>query len=92
MSMNLHTARIYKVEYGCQPVNGWDDIKKFLDFLREKQREGINGIWISEDEEDVEIDFSTLEILKKDKTWGKVIQEIIDDSDKSNVFARLAIW
>lgn len=90
--MNLHTARIYKVEYGCQPVNGWDNIEKFLDFLRKKQRERVGGIWISENEEDVEIDFSTLEILKDDKTWGEVIRRIIDDSDKSNAFARLAIW
>lgn len=89
--MNLHTTRKYKVEYGCTPVQGWRDIEKFLHFLREKS-EDMNGIWISENEEDVEIDFDTLEELKDDETWGNVIQTIIDDSDKSNGFARLAIW
>lgn len=91
MSMNLHTTRTYKVEYGCSPVQGWSDIEKFLNFLRE-QSEDMDGIWISENEEDVEIDFSTLEKLKDDETWGKVIRTIIDDSDKSNGYARLAIW
>lgn len=91
MSMNLHTTRTYKVEYGCSPVQGWSDIEKFLNFLRE-QSEDMEGIWISENEEDVEIDFSTLEKLKDDETWGKVIRTIIDDSDKSNGYARLAIW
>jgi len=91
MSMNLHTTRTYKVEYGCSPVQGWSDIEKFLNFLREKS-EDMDGIWISENEEDVEIDFDTLEKLKDDETWGKVIQTIIDDSDKSNDYARLAIW
>ncbi len=89
--MNLHTTRTYKVEYGCSPVQGWSDIEKFLNFLRE-QSEDMEGIWISENEEDVEIDFSTLEKLKDDETWGKVIRTIIDDSDKSNGYARLAIW
>lgn len=87
----LHTTRTYKVEYGCSPVQGWSDIEKFLNFLRE-QSEDMEGIWISENEEDVEIDFSTLEKLKDDETWGKVIRTIIDDSDKSNGYARLAIW
>lgn len=91
MSMNLHTTRTYKVEYGSCPVQGWSDIEKFLNFLREKS-EDMDGIWISENEEDVEIDFDTLEELKDDETWGKVIQEIIDNSDKSNGYARLAIW
>ena len=91
MSMNLHTTRTYKVEYGSSPIQGWDDIEKFLDFLHE-QSGNTGGIWISENEEDVEIDFSTLEELKVDETWGKVIQAIIDDSDKSNGYARLEIW
>lgn len=91
MSMNLHTTRTYKVEFGCSPVQGWSDIEKFLNFLRE-QSEDMDGIWISENEEDVEIDFSTLEKLKDDETWGNVIQAIIEDSDKSNGYARLEIW
>lgn len=79
------------MEYGCSPVQGWSDIEKFLDFLREQSGD-TGGIWISESEKDVEIDFSTLEKLKDDEAWGKVIRAIIDDSDKSNGYARLEIW
>ena len=91
MSMNLYTTRTYKVVYGFAPVHGWSNVKKFLNFLRE-QSEEMDGIWISENEVGVEIEFSTLEKLKDDETWGRVIQTIIDDSDKSNDYARLAIW
>ncbi len=52
----------------------------------------MDGIWISENEEDVEIEFSTLEKLKDDPVWGKTIQSIIDDADKRNGYARLVIY
>ena len=52
----------------------------------------MNGIWISENEEDVEIEFATLEKLKDDPVWAKAIQSIIDDADKRNDYARLAIY
>ena len=92
MSVSLHTTPTYKVEYGTAPVYGWNDISKFIDFLRHKRSEGMDGIWISEDENDIEIDFTTLDELKDDEKYGEVIRDIINDSDKSNGFARLSIF
>ena len=92
MSVNVHTCKKYVVEHANACVIGCENVNDFLKFLRTKQRDGLKGIWISENEEDVEIDFSTLEKLKDDPTWGKQIQSIIQDADKRNDFARLAIY
>ena len=90
--MSIHTCKTYQVEYAGAGVCGWDEIAKFLNWLYDKRTEGMDGIWISEDEEDIELDFDTLEQLKDDETWGKVIQSIIETADKRNGYARLAIF
>lgn len=92
MSVNVHTCKTYQVEHADACVCGWENAKKFVEFLRKKQSEDMDGIWISENEEDVEIEFATLEKLKDDPIWGKTIQSIIDDADKRNDYARLAIY
>lgn len=93
MSVNVHTCKTYQVEHADACVCGWENAQKFIEFLRKKQsRDEMDGIWISENEEDVEIEFSTLEKLKDDPVWGKTIQSIIDDADKRNGYARLAIY
>lgn len=92
MSVNVHTCKTYQVEHADACVCGWENAQKFIEFLREKQSEDMDGIWISENEEDVEIEFATLEKLKDDPVWGKTIQSIIDDADKRNDYARLAIY
>lgn len=92
MSVNVHTCKTYQVEHADACVCGWEKAQKFIEFLRKKQSEGLDGIWISENEEDVEIEFDTLEKLKDHPAWGKVIQSIIDDADKRNGYARLSIY
>ena len=92
MSVNVHTCKTYQVEHADACVCGWENAQKFIEFLRKKQSEDMNGIWISENEEDVEIEFATLEKLKDDPVWAKAIQSIIDDADKRNDYARLAIY
>ena len=92
MSVNVHTCKTYQVEHADACVCGWENAQKFIEFLRKKQSEDMNGIWISENEEDVEIEFATLEKLKDDPVWGKTIQSIINDADKRNSYARLAIY
>lgn len=92
MSVNVHTCKTYQVEHADACVCGWKKIEDFLAFLRKKQSEDMDGIWISENEDDVEIEFATLEKLKDDSVWGKTIQSIIDDADKRNGYARLAIY
>ena len=92
MSVNVHTCKTYQVEHADACVCGWENAQKFIEFLREKQSEDMDGIWISENEEDVEIEFATLEKLKDDPIWGKTIQSIIDDADKRNDYAHLAIY
>lgn len=92
MSAAIHTITTYKVEYGPQPVQGYSEIDKFLDWLRDLQSNQVEGIWINESEEDIEIDFDTLEQYKDDEVWGDAVKDIIKYSDKSNGFARLAIF
>lgn len=92
MSVNVHTCKTYQVKHADACVCGWENAQKFIEFLREKQSEDMDGIWINENEEDVEIEFATLEKLKDDPVWGKTIQSIIDDADKRNDYARLAIY
>ena len=92
MSVNVHTCKTYQVEHADACVCGWENAQKFVKFLRKKQSEDMDGIWISENEEDVEIEFATLEKLKDDPIWGKTIQSIIDDADKRNDYAHLAIY
>lgn len=92
MALSLHTTKVYKVEYGVNAINGWDEIEKFLKFLYEKQRDGVNGIWIDENEDYVEIDFDTLKDLMEDEVWGEIARHIYEESDHSNNYARLEIW
>ena len=92
MSVNVHTCKTYQVEHADACVCGWENVGDFIAFLRKKQSEDMNGIWIGENEEDVEIEFATLEKLKDHPAWGKVIQSIINDADKRNDYARLAIF
>ena len=92
MSVNVHTCKTYQVEHADACVCGWENVGDFIAFLRKKQSEDMNGIWIGENEEDVEIEFATLEKLKNHPAWGKVIQSIINDADKRNDYARLAIF
>ena len=92
MALSLHTTKTYKVEYGQNAINGYEDIDKFIKFLSDKRFEQVEGIWIDEDETYIEIDFSTLAELAEDETWGEVIKTIIEQSDKSNNYARLEIW
>ena len=105
MALSLHTTPTYKVEYGRNAINGWDEIAKFIDFLYEKRREEIlkeiNGekpnthwgdVYINEEETDIEIPFIVLEELKNDTTWGEVAKIILENSDKSNAEAHLSVW
>ena len=93
MSINVHTCKTYHVEHADACVCGWKKVEDFLAFLRKKQSEDkMDGIWISESEEDIEISFDTLNELKNDPVWGKQIESIIKDADKNNDFARLAIY
>ena len=93
MSINVHTCKTYQVEHADACVCGWKKTEDFLAFLRKKQSEDeMDGIWIGENEDDVEIALATLEKLKDDPIWGKTIQNIIDDADKRNDYARLAIY
>ena len=55
MALSLHTTKIYKVEYGRNAINGWDEVEKFLQFLRSKMGTEIDdGIFINEEETEVE--------------------------------------
>lgn len=93
MSVNVHTCKTYQVEHADACVCGWKNVGDFIAFLRKKQSEDeMDGIWIGENEDDVEIEFATLEKLKDDPVWGKTIQSIINDADKRNGYARLAIY
>ena len=92
MAVSLHTTKTYKVEYGVNAIDGWDEIENFIKFLREKQRDNVKGIWIDDNEDYVEIDFKTLKVLMEDEVWGEVATHIYEESDKSNTYARLEIW
>ena len=101
MALALHTAKTYKVEYGRNAINGWDEIEEFIKFLYKKRRECVereefNSIWndvyINEEETDIEIPFPVLEELKADERWGKVAEIILENSDKDNEVAYLSIW
>ena len=91
MAISLHTASTYQIEYKDSGIWGYEKIDNLIHFLQEKQV-SMDGIWVSEDEMEIEIDFDTLELLKDDKVWGTQIQGIIDDADKNNTYAHLTIW
>lgn len=91
MALSLHTTKTYKVEYGQNAINGWDEVDEFLKFVREKQRKGSSA-YINEEETEIEIPFSELEEWKEDETWGTTAELILDNSDKSNAEAHLEIW
>ena len=92
MSVKVRTCKKYQVEHADPCIYGWENAEKFIKFLRKKSAEGTEGIWISENEEDIEISFDTLNELKNDPVWGKQIESIIEDADKTNDFARLEIY
>lgn len=96
MSLSLHTLKTYKVEYGENAINGWEETTNFVDFVKTLQDnekyEGSEEIFISEDETNIEIPFTVLEQLKSHPKWGKVAEKIIENSDKSNDYAVLNIW
>jgi len=94
MALSLHTTKTYKVEYGKNAINGWDEIEKFIKFLREKAYDNNDDaeIFIDENEDYVEIDFDTLKKLMNDEVWGETAKLIYEESDKSNNYARLEIW
>lgn len=97
MALSLHTTKTYKVEYGQNAINGWDEVEKFIQFLYEKRRDAdVNSAWndvyINEEETDIQIPFSLLEELKDDATWGKVAEIILENSDRDNREAYLSIW
>ena len=104
MALSLHTTKTYKVEYGTNAINGWDEIEKFINFLYEKRREvycknedeAINSAWndvyINEEETDIQIPFSILEEIKDDPTWGATAEIILENSDRDNNEAYLSIW
>ena len=93
MAKSLHTTTKYEKEYGRNAINGWVSVDRFLDFLKEWRREEDTDIYISEDENIIEIPFYELEQMKvKYPKWSKVINIILKDSDKRNNFAYLEIW
>jgi len=93
MALSLHTTKIYKVEYGRNAINGWDEVEKFLQFLRSKMGTEIDdGIFINEEETEVEIPFSTLRKMEKDEVWGTTASLILEEADKDNDYAFLTIW
>lgn len=93
MSINLHTTKTYKIEYGPLAVCGWDEIQKFLDYLHEKRRKNPDsGIYINEEETEIEIPFNELDKMRKSKKWGKVARCIWNNSDHENAEAHLSVW
>lgn len=97
MALSLHTTKTYKVEYGTNAINGWDEVEEFIKFLYEKRRTADIGsawteVYINEEETDIDIPFSVLEELKDDEKWGATAQLIIENSDKDNAEAHLEIW
>ena len=88
----MRTCKTYQVEYGSSTIIGWEEIQKFLRHLSDMQSEGQDGIWISENEEEVEINFALLEQMKTDKTWGKIAESILEEADRKNDFAHLSIF
>lgn len=91
MALSLHTTKKYQIEYGQNAINGWDNVEEFINYLREKQRNG-SSIWINEEETDIEIPFDELEEMKKDEKWGATAELIWDNSDHTNYEAHLQIW
>lgn len=97
MALSLHTTKTYKVEYGQNAINGWDEVEKFIKFLYEKRRDAdVNSAWndvyINEEETDIQIPFSILEEIKDDPTWGATAEIILENSDRDNNEAYLSIW
>jgi hypothetical protein len=96
MSLSLHTIKTYKVEYGENAINGWEETTEFVDFIMkiqgDEEYEGSEEIFVSEDETNIEIPFIVLEQLKSHPKWGKVVEKIIENSDKSNDYAVLNVW
>lgn len=96
MFQSLHTVKTYKVEYGENAINGWEETTKFVDFIMkiqdDEEYEGSEEIFVSEDETQIEIPFTVLEQLKSHDKWGDVAEKIIENSDKSNDYAVLYVW
>lgn len=91
MAYSLHTTKVYKKEYGRNAINGWADIDKFINYLRERNRNGAD-IYINEEENEIDIPFSELEEMKSDVRWGATAEIILENSDKDNAEAHLEIW
>lgn len=91
MSLSLHTTKVYQIEYGQNAINGWDEVAEFIEFCRERNRNGAD-IYINEEETQIEIPFDELEDMKKDTDWGTVAEIISENSDQSNGYAHLEIW
>lgn len=92
MARSLYACKTYKIEYAAVGLSGFDQVGKFVQFLRDKDAEGVNGIWISESEDELEIEFATLRRLKRVAKWAPLIQKILDTADKDNGYARLSIF
>ena len=87
MALSLHTTPTYKVEYGPTVIHGTDELEDFIEFIS-----NWDGVYINEDETEIEIPFSVLEEIKDDPVWGVTAELIIDNSDKDNAEAYLSIW
>ena len=94
MALSLHTTKKYEIEYGRNAINGWDEVSKFLDFLREINRNDLGGeaIYINEEETEIEIPFTVVEKYCNHEVWGSTFEIIKEESDKRNGYAFLNIW
>lgn len=94
--VTLKTCTKYQIEYGYSLIYG-EELGKFIRALKDLQRrEYDGGIWISEDEEDIEIDKDiALDILadaKVDENTKKIIRMGLEQGDENNDFIRFAIF
>lgn len=92
MSVALKPCTTYRVEYGTELARGFE-VDDFIDSLREL---GEDGIWISDTEEDIEINKDIAKKLIDDKSIGKSVREIIsralEQADTQNDFIRLSVF
>ena len=94
MALSLHTTKKYDVQYGRNAINGWGEVDKFLQFLRQLQREDTEAeeIFINEEETEVEIPFTLVDKYRNHEEWGDTFKTIWEECDRNNEYAFLNIW
>lgn len=96
MATSLHVCRTYKVEYGACPMFGWDEIQKFIEWLREKCLEkDFCSLYINNDESVIEIDKEEArEIIgiKPRHQYKKVLKTCLETADKDNEYIHIEIF